>query len=70
VLWAVLEQGIYTREGEQTDSSGRLRKKWKQMKAKMQGRYSTPFYVQLKEVRTKTRTEASPQRRDPCLGPL
>jgi hypothetical protein len=42
-----LERGIYPMNEENNETSGRMRKKWKQMKAKMQGRYATPFYVQL-----------------------
>jgi hypothetical protein len=35
---------------ETNERSGKMRRKWKQMKAKMQGRYATPFYVQLWEL--------------------
>jgi hypothetical protein len=35
---------------ETNEHSGKMRRKWKQMKAKMQGRYATPFYVQLWEL--------------------
>ena len=35
---------------ETHERSGQMRRKWKQMKAKMQGRYATPFYVQLWEL--------------------